>query len=80
MRFVMTHDPNQLVLNVAGYGELNIKPETGTNALLAGTNTLSAPGGSPGLMRSKSDHRLASQYRQQEDDRHSRSRYTQDYE
>jgi tripartite motif-containing protein 71 len=81
MRFVMTHDPNQLVLHVAGYGELNIKPEVGSNALLGSSSSLAVPGGSPGLMRSKSDHRLASQYRQQDDDRtHGRNRYVPDYE
>ncbi|XP_014229405.1 serine-rich adhesin for platelets isoform X2 [Trichogramma pretiosum] len=92
MRFVMTHEPNQLVLHVAGYGELNIKPEGNTSALLGGvggggvggSSSLTVPGsgGSPGLMRSKSDHRLASQYRsQQDDDRsHGRNRYVPDYE
>ena len=77
----MAHDPNQLVLHVAGYGELNIKPETGTGGLLGSSSgTLAPPGGSPGLMRSKSDHRLASQYRQPDDDRISRNRYVPDYE
>ncbi|XP_023290109.1 uncharacterized protein DDB_G0290685 isoform X2 [Orussus abietinus] len=79
VRFVMAHDPNQLVLHVAGYGELNIKPETGSGALLGSTGGLAPPGGSPGLMRSKSDHRLASQYRQDED-RLSRNRYVPDYD
>ncbi|KAM3962649.1 LOW QUALITY PROTEIN: tripartite motif containing protein thin [Aphomia sociella] len=58
MRFIMTHDPNQLVLHVASYGELNISHPT------------AYPGGmqqSQGLTRSKSDHRLASQFRQQEE-------------
>ncbi|KAJ8675930.1 hypothetical protein QAD02_011716 [Eretmocerus hayati] len=86
MRFVMTHDPNQLVLHVAGYGELNIKPEPGSNTSghlgTTGSSSLNVPGGSPaGLMRSKSDHRLASQYRQQDEDRtHGRNRYVPDYE
>ncbi|XP_033220495.1 RING finger protein nhl-1 isoform X2 [Belonocnema kinseyi] len=81
VRFVMAHDPNQLVLHVAGYGELNIKPEAGTAGLLGSSSgTLAPPGGSPGLMRSKSDHRLASQYRQPDDDRISRNRYAPDYE
>lgn len=81
MRFVMTHEPNQLVLHVAGYGELNIKPEAGSNALLgSSSSSLSVPGGSPGLMRSKSDHRLASQYRQDDDRTHGRNRYVPDYE
>lgn len=76
----MAHDPNQLVLHVAGYGELNMKPETGNTGLLTGSGGLAPSGGSPGLMRSKSDHRLASQYRQQEEDRLSRNRYAPDYE
>ncbi|XP_074113806.1 tripartite motif containing protein thin isoform X3 [Cotesia typhae] len=79
VRFVMAHDPNQLVLHVAGYGELNIKPETGSTGHLGTTGGLAPPGGSPGLMRSKSDHRLASQYRQEEE-RLSRNRYVPDYE
>lgn len=65
VRLILAHDPNQLVLHVAGYGDLNIAnlPHS------FGTGTsghLQTPGG-PGLMRSKSDHRLASQFRQQED-------------
>lgn len=58
MRFIMTHDPNQLVLHVASYGELNI------------TQPGAYGGGMPqtqGLTRSKSDHRLATQFRQQEE-------------
>ncbi|KPI98645.1 RING finger protein nhl-1 [Papilio xuthus] len=58
VRFIMTHDPNQLVLHVASYGELNItQPHTYANSLQP----------SQGLTRSKSDHRLATQFRQQED-------------
>lgn len=63
LRFVMAHDPNQLVLHVAGYGDLSVTNPPGS----AGAALLQAPtagqgltGG--GLMRSKSDHRLA--YRQ----------------
>nr|XP_033332212.1 RING finger protein nhl-1 isoform X1 [Megalopta genalis]XP_033332213.1 RING finger protein nhl-1 isoform X2 [Megalopta genalis]XP_033332214.1 RING finger protein nhl-1 isoform X2 [Megalopta genalis]XP_033332215.1 RING finger protein nhl-1 isoform X2 [Megalopta genalis]XP_033332216.1 RING finger protein nhl-1 isoform X3 [Megalopta genalis] len=80
VRFVMAHDPNQLVLHVAGYGELNIKPETGSGGLLGSSSGLVPPGGSPGLMRSKSDHRLASQYRQQEEERLARNRYVPEYD
>ncbi|XP_046965714.1 RING finger protein nhl-1 isoform X1 [Vanessa cardui] len=58
IRFVMTHDPNQLVMHVASYGELNI---THPNAYSTGLQQ------SQGLTRSKSDHRLASQFRQQEE-------------
>ncbi|XP_068633062.1 RING finger protein nhl-1 isoform X2 [Battus philenor] len=58
VRFIMTHDPNQLVLHVASYGELNIShPNMYGNSLQP----------SQGLTRSKSDHRLATQFRQQEE-------------
>ncbi|CAG5038143.1 unnamed protein product [Parnassius apollo] len=58
VRFIMTHDPNQLVLHVASYGELNIsQPNAYSNSLQP----------SQGLTRSKSDHRLATQFRQQEE-------------
>ncbi|VVC44455.1 Hypothetical protein CINCED_3A009566 [Cinara cedri] len=62
-KFFMAHDPNQLVMHVASYGELTIQaPHQPFNS---SSNSLQAP--SPGgLMRSKSDHRLASQYRQDE--------------
>ncbi|XP_073955963.1 tripartite motif containing protein thin isoform X2 [Choristoneura fumiferana] len=58
VRFVMTHDPNQLVVHVASYGELNI---TQPNAYSGAVQQ------SQGLTRSKSDHRLATQFRQQEE-------------
>ncbi|KAJ0176828.1 hypothetical protein K1T71_008007 [Dendrolimus kikuchii] len=58
IRFIMTHDPNQLVMHVASYGELNI---TQPNAYAGGMQQ------SQGLTRSKSDHRLATQFRQQEE-------------
>ncbi|XP_021928085.1 RING finger protein nhl-1 isoform X2 [Zootermopsis nevadensis] len=77
VRFSMSTDPNQLVLHVAGYGELTInmphQPFIGVGGSGGGivstsssTGLLQPPGG-PGLMRSKSDHRLASQFRQQEE-------------
>ncbi|KAI5710754.1 hypothetical protein M8J75_011215 [Diaphorina citri] len=69
VRFVMSHDPNTLVLNVAGYGELSI------NMPHPVIQSLQPPG--PGLMRSKSDHRLASQYRG-EDRGYDRSPYDTD--
>lgn len=58
IRFIMTHDPNQLVMHVASYGELNIAHP---NAYSGGMQQ------SQGLTRSKSDHRLATQFRQQEE-------------
>lgn len=65
VRFLMSVDPNQLVLNLSTFGDLNITPHAAvspTSSHLAPPNTLQ-----PGLMRSKSDHRLASQFRQQEE-------------
>ncbi|KAL9916353.1 uncharacterized protein LOC119640955 isoform X2 [Glossina fuscipes] len=66
VRFVVSMDPNQLVMNLSTFGDLNIMTHsTGgstSSAHLAPPSTLQ-----PGLMRSKSDHRLASQYRQQEE-------------
>ncbi|KAL4708008.1 hypothetical protein ACJJTC_010624 [Scirpophaga incertulas] len=58
IRFIMTHDPNQLVLHVASYGELNITHPNAYGGSLQQTQ---------GLTRSKSDHRLASQFRHQEE-------------
>ncbi|GLH04538.1 Uncharacterized protein GBIM_10225 [Gryllus bimaculatus] len=76
VRFTMAHDPNQLVLHVAGYGELTINmphqhgvgPGGGVVGSASTGGLLAPPGGGPGLMRSKSDHRLASQFRQQEEE------------
>ncbi|XP_050433249.1 RING finger protein nhl-1 isoform X4 [Adelges cooleyi] len=61
-KFIMAHDPNQLVMHVAGYGDLSIQAPH--QPFSASSNMLQAPG--PGLMRSKSDHRLASQFRQED--------------
>lgn len=68
VRFLMSIDPNQLVMNVATFGDLNVAPHSTTGVNLGSSNTLQAPTG-PGLMRSKSDHRLATQFRQQESSR-----------
>ncbi|KAJ8954719.1 hypothetical protein NQ318_011412 [Aromia moschata] len=62
VRLILAHDPNQLVLHVAGFGDLSI---TGNH--FGQSSGLLQPTGGPGLMRSKSDHRLASQFRQQEE-------------
>ena len=61
VRFTMATDPNQLVLHVSTYGDLNI---AALPHQITGQQQLT-PG--PGLMRSKSDHRLAAQYRQQDE-------------
>lgn len=69
VRFNMSVDPNQLVTNLATFGDLHTTSHpaistTGSN------NTLAPPSSNgPGLMRSKSDHRLAAQFRQQEESR-----------
>lgn len=65
VRLVLAHDPNQLVLHVAGFGDLNIT--TPTHPFGQSSALLQPPSGSPGLMRSKSDHRLATQFRQNEE-------------
>ncbi|KAL1138213.1 hypothetical protein AAG570_009904 [Ranatra chinensis] len=67
MRFSMAHDPNQLVHHVATYGDLNIgvSPHQFAGSGTGGVQQLQPPG--PGLLRSKSDHRLASQFRQQDE-------------
>lgn len=65
MRFLMQLDPNQLVMNVATFGDLNISPHVGGNQ--TNNNALAPP--APGLMRSKSDHRMAAQFRQQQEER-----------
>lgn len=62
IRFSMTCDLNQLVNNLCAYGDLHfIHPPTSSQS-----NPLLQPSVS-GLMRSKSDHRLATQFRQQQD-------------
>ncbi|CAG9760458.1 unnamed protein product [Ceutorhynchus assimilis] len=57
IRLVLAHDPNQLVLHVAGFGDLNISNTNNPFSQGTSTGLLQPPG--PGLMRSKSDHRLA---------------------
>lgn len=64
VRLILAHDPNQLVMHVAGFGDLNISNPN--NPFNMQPNLLQA-NSAPGLMRSKSDHRLASQFRQQEE-------------
>lgn len=64
VRLILAHDPNQLVLHVSNFGDLNI---ANPHSHLGQSSGLLQPSGGPGLMRSKSDHRLAAQFRQQED-------------
>lgn len=82
-KFIMAHDPNLLVTHVSAYGDFAINSHppfsaslpsggggggTGASSSSSSSNLLQPPGG-PGLMRSKSDHRLTSQYHRQQDDR-----------
>lgn len=64
VRFLASVDPNQLVLNLASFGDLNITPHT--TASSQNSSHLNLPH-QQGLMRSKSDHRLTTQFRQQEE-------------
>lgn len=64
VRLILAHDPNQLVLHVANFGDLNI---ANSHSHVGQSSGLLQPPGGPGLMRSKSDHRLAAQFRQQEE-------------
>lgn len=69
VRFFMEKNPNELVTIAATFGDLHVQPHTGaSSAAPSSGNSLQAPSG-PGLMRSKSDHRLASQFRQQQEER-----------
>lgn len=68
VRFFMEKNPNELVTIVATFGELHVTPHSTSASTPATANTLQAPAG-PGLMRSKSDHRLATQFRQQQEER-----------
>lgn len=64
VRLILAHDPNQLVLHVANFGDLNI---ANLHSHIGQSSGMLQPPGGPGLMRSKSDHRLAAQFRQQEE-------------
>ncbi|XP_052566415.1 RING finger protein nhl-1-like isoform X2 [Culex pipiens pallens] len=64
VRFIMNIDPNKLIMEVSSYGDLKL-PNDGAGTSQSQSTLLQPPSG-PGLMRSKSDHRLAAQFRQQE--------------
>jgi len=69
VRFFIPQDPNQLANTLAALGELTI-----TQTQTAGApQPPQPPTLGPGLMRSKSDHRVAAQFRQAEE------RYAQQY-
>lgn len=75
VRFIMSMDPNQLVMHVGTYGELNMSSGHAGGITGSSSAMLQPPSGGPGLMRSKSDHRLASQYRQDEGRNYGRGGY-----
>lgn len=65
VRFFIPQDLNQLAASLSNLGELTINP---SSANASSTNQIvSAPTLAPGLMRSKSDHRIAAQFRQAEE-------------
>lgn len=67
IRFNMHTDPNTLVSNLATLGDLHMTSHPGIQNHQSSPSLLQPPASGPGLMRSKSDHRLASQFRQQEE-------------
>lgn len=67
VRFLVSIDPNQLVMNLTTFGDLNITPHSTPGGSLSSSHLAPSSTLQPGLMRSKSDHRLATQFRQQEE-------------
>ena len=72
VRFFMPQDVNQLTNTVANLGELTINPSQASSSSssmypLSQGSAPTAPSLGPGLMRSKSDHRVAAQFRQAEE-------------
>ncbi|KAM8712741.1 hypothetical protein ACLKA7_013126 [Drosophila subpalustris] len=67
VRFLVSIDPNQLVMNLATFGDLNIAPHSTPGGSVSSSHLAPPSALQPGLMRSKSDHRLATQFRQQEE-------------
>ncbi|XP_017867212.1 PREDICTED: RING finger protein nhl-1 isoform X10 [Drosophila arizonae] len=67
VRFIVSIDPNQLVMNLATFGDLNIAPHSTPSGSVSSSHLAPPSALQPGLMRSKSDHRLATQFRQQEE-------------
>ncbi|XP_061401677.1 uncharacterized protein LOC133337472 isoform X4 [Musca vetustissima] len=67
VRFLVSMDPNQLVMNLATFGDLNIAPHSNMGSSTSSSHLAPPTALQPGLMRSKSDHRLATQFRQQEE-------------
>lgn len=78
IKFATNHDVNTLASTLNNFGELHLPTSSVQNVLQGGSNTGNSlqPGGPHGmnqgqgsaLMRSKSDHRLTMQFRNQPDD------------
>jgi tripartite motif-containing protein 71 len=84
IKYSTTQDPNTLSMNLATFGDLHLPPASQPLTLgMPNTNNQPGHGGSqltPGgqgsaLMRSKSDHRLTTQFRNMQDDDDSCSSY-----
>lgn len=68
VRFTIPMDQSQLVNTLATLGDLHTMPHPGLAGHQGNQSALQVPStAGPGLMRSKSDHRLATQFRQQEE-------------
>jgi len=69
VRFFIPQDPNQLANTLSNLGELtiNYSQKSDQQSMYPLTQPSSAPSLGPGLMRSKSDHRVAAQFRQAEE-------------
>lgn len=68
VRFFMPQDPNQLTTTLSNLGELTILPGPNSNGNTSNSLSVpSTPNLSAGLMRSKSDHRVAAQFRAAEE-------------
>ncbi len=66
VRFVMSQDPNVLTVTLGTYGDLHLPSSNAGIGTSNSSNQLSvhpSPSSQAGLMRSKSDHRLTTQYR-----------------
>lgn len=67
VRFFMPQDPNQLASTLNNLGELTILPGPNSSGNTSSSLSVPTPTLSSGLMRSKSDHRVAAQFRAQEE-------------
>ena len=71
VRFVMSQDPNTLTVTLGTYGDLHLPSSNSAIGQSSSSNQLSVhpnQSSQSGLMRSKSDHRLTTQFRGQDYD------------